>query len=107
MRSLHGSPKVLWKLLLAQQKWGKQRRKNWEHFKDQLILHVHLYEAMPSWAYNGLGLRVGKTDSTGTYSYVGDGTSPASDALPDSGTLFTPGSTKPKPHTLEENCALF
>ena len=33
--------------------------------------------------YNGLGLRTGKTDSTGVYAYVCDGTSPASPALAD------------------------
>ena len=41
--------------------------------------------------YNSLGLRVGKTDSTGTYSYVCDGTTPGSPVLIDGHTLYTPG----------------
>ena len=43
------------------------------------------------YTYNGLGLRVGKTDSTGTYSYVCDGTTPGSPVLADGHTLYTPG----------------
>ena len=46
---------------------------------------------MPSEAYNGLGLQVGKTDSTGTYSYVCDGASPGSPVLSDGHALYTPG----------------
>ncbi len=46
---------------------------------------------MPSEAYNGLGLRVGKTDSTGTYSYVCDGASPGSPILSDGHATYTPG----------------
>ena len=41
--------------------------------------------------YNSLGLRVGKTDSTGTLSYVCDGTTPGSPVLIDGHTLYTPG----------------
>ncbi len=44
-----------------------------------------------TFVYNGLGMRVGKTDSTGTYSYVCDGTSPGSDVLSDGHALYTPG----------------
>jgi len=34
-----------------------------------------------TFTYNGLGLRVGKQDSTGTYAYVCDGTSPGAPVL--------------------------
>ena len=47
--------------------------------------------ATDTYTYNGLGLRVGKTDSTGTYSYVCDGTTPGSPVLIDGHTLYTPG----------------
>ena len=53
-------------------------------------------ETLPSgqvgtFTYNGLGLRVGKTDSTGTYSYACDGASPGSPVLSDGHALYTPG----------------
>ncbi len=38
---------------------------------------------LDTYTYNGLGLRVGKVDSTGTYSYVCDGTTPGSPVLSD------------------------
>ncbi len=44
-----------------------------------------------TFSYNGLGLRVAKTDSTGTYSYLCDGTSPASPVLSDGHAVYTPG----------------
>ena len=44
-----------------------------------------------TFAYNGLGLRVGKFDSTGSYSYVCDGTTPGSPVLSDGHTIFTAG----------------
>ena len=44
-----------------------------------------------SFTYNGLGLRVGKTDSTGSYSYVCDGASPGSPVLSDGHAVYTPG----------------
>jgi RHS repeat-associated protein len=47
--------------------------------------------ATDSFSYNGLGLRVGKTDSTGTYSYVCDGTEAASPVLTDGAAVYTPG----------------
>ena len=47
--------------------------------------------ATDTYTYNGLGLRVGKTDSTGSYSYVCDGTTPGSPVLIDGHTLYTPG----------------
>ena len=47
--------------------------------------------ATDTYTYNGLGLRVGKTDSTGNYSYVCDGTTPGSPVLIDGHTLYTPG----------------
>jgi len=43
------------------------------------------------YTYNGLGLRVGKTDSIGTYSYICDGTTPGSPVLADGHALYTPG----------------
>jgi len=44
-----------------------------------------------SYVYNGLGLRVAKTDSTGTYSYLCDGASPASPVLWDGQAVYTAG----------------
>ncbi len=41
--------------------------------------------------YNGLGLRTGKTDSTGTYAYVCDGAAPGSPVLSDAHALYNPG----------------
>ena len=41
--------------------------------------------------HNGLGLRVAKADSTGSYSYVCDGTTPGSPVLSDGHTTFTAG----------------
>ena len=41
--------------------------------------------------YNGLGLRVGKTDTTGTYSYLCDGASPGAAVLSDGHAVYTPG----------------
>ena len=56
---------------------------------------------MGRYTYNGLGLRVGKTDSTGTYSYVCDGTTPGSPVLTDSHTLYTPGLSENRGGTSE------
>lgn len=44
-----------------------------------------------TFTYNGLGLRVGKTDSTGTYSYICDGASPGASVLSDGYAVYTPG----------------
>jgi RHS repeat-associated protein len=44
-----------------------------------------------TFVYNGLGLRVGKTDSTGTYGYICDGTAPGSPVLTDGYAIYTPG----------------
>ena len=44
-----------------------------------------------SFAYNGLGQRVAKTDSTGQYALVSDGASPAAPVLADGLTVYTPG----------------
>ncbi len=44
-----------------------------------------------SFLYNGLGLRTAKQDSTGTYAYVCDGTSPGSPVLADGYAVYTPG----------------
>ena len=41
--------------------------------------------------YNGLGLRVGRVDSTGTYVYICDGTAPGSPVLSDAHAVYTPG----------------
>ena len=46
---------------------------------------------MDSYAYTGLGMRLTKTDPTGTYSDIADGVSPASPVLSDGHTAFTPG----------------
>jgi len=47
--------------------------------------------ATDTFTYNGLGLRVGKTDSTGTYAYVCDGTAPGAPVLSDGHALYNPG----------------
>ena len=44
-----------------------------------------------TFTYNGLGLRVGKTDTTGTYSYLCDGASPGAPVLSDGHATYTPG----------------
>jgi len=44
-----------------------------------------------TFTYNGLGLRVGKQDSTGTYAYVCDGTSPGAPVLSDAHAVYNPG----------------
>ncbi len=44
-----------------------------------------------TYTYNGLGLRVGKVDSTGSYSYICDGTTPGSPVLSDGHAVYTPG----------------
>ncbi len=49
-----------------------------------------------TFTYNGLGLRVGKTDSTGTCSY--DGASPASLVITDGYLMFIPGISSTKPN---------
>jgi len=47
--------------------------------------HVNIF------SYNGLGLRVAKTDSTGQFALVSDGTSPASPVIADGAAVYTPG----------------
>lgn len=59
--------------------------------EDRLVKVVTPGGVTDTFTYNGLGLRVGKTDSTGTYSYVCDGTSPGSPILSDGHALYTPG----------------
>ena len=54
-----------------------------------------------TYTYNGLGLRVGKTDSTGTYAYVCDGTTPGSPVLSDGHALYTPGLSENRGGTSE------
>ncbi len=44
-----------------------------------------------AFAYNGLGQRVSKTDSTGQFALVSDGASPAAPVIADGLTVFTPG----------------
>ena len=44
-----------------------------------------------TFTYNGLGLRVAKTDSTGQFAQVSDGTSPASPVIADGAAVYTPG----------------
>ncbi len=44
-----------------------------------------------TYVYNGLGLRVGMTDSQGTHIYLCDGTSPGSPVLSDGFAVYTPG----------------
>jgi len=49
-----------------------------------------------SYTYNGLGLRLTKSDPSGNYAYFTDGTSPASDVLSDNFSTFTPGTSETK-----------
>jgi len=49
-----------------------------------------------SYTYNGLGLRLTKSDPSGSYAYFTDGTSPASDVLSDNFSSFTPGTSETK-----------
>ena len=51
---------------------------------------------MPFEVYNGLGIRLTKSDPTGSYSYLNDGFSPASDVLTDGYSTFTPGISETK-----------
>ena len=44
-----------------------------------------------TYIYNGMGLRVGMTDSQGTHTYLCDGTSPGSPVLSDGFAVYTPG----------------
>ncbi len=44
-----------------------------------------------TYTYNGLGLRVGMTDSAGVHTYLCDGTSPGSPVLSDGFAVYTPG----------------
>lgn len=53
-----------------------------------------------TFTYNGLGLRTGKTDSTGTYAYVCDGTSPGAPVLSDGHALYNPGLSESRAGTL-------
>ena len=46
---------------------------------------------LDKFSYNGLGLRVAKTDSTNSYIYVCDGTTPGAPVLIDGHTQYTPG----------------
>ncbi len=48
------------------------------------------------YSYNGLGLRLTKSDPSGNYAYFTDGTSPASDVLSDNFSSFTPGISETK-----------
>ena len=59
--------------------------------EDRLVGETLPSGQVDTFVYNGLGLRVGKTDSTGTYAYVCDGTSPGSPVLSDGHALYTPG----------------
>ena len=62
--------------------WDDEDRLTGQSFPDG---HTDAY------AYNGLGMRLTKSDPTGSYSYFTDGAAPASDVLSDGHTSFTPG----------------
>ena len=51
--------------------------------EDRLTRLTSTSGIVDTFAYNGLGLRVAKADSTGSYSYVCDGTTPGSPVLSD------------------------
>ncbi len=52
---------------------------------------VEAQNSPDTFTYNGLGLRVGKSDSTGTYAYVCDGTTPGAPVLSDAHAVYNPG----------------
>ena len=59
--------------------------------EDRLVQANYPGGVVDTFVYNGLGLRVAKTDSTGSYSYLCDGASPASPVLWDGHAVYTPG----------------
>lgn len=56
--------------------------------EDRLTSFTYPGGPTDTFTYNGLGLRVGKVDST---SYICDGTSPGSPVLSDGHAFYTPG----------------
>ena len=59
--------------------------------EDRMVSISSTSAPTDTFVYNGLGLRVGKTDSTGTYTYLCDGTSPGASVLSDGHATYTPG----------------
>ncbi len=59
--------------------------------EDRLVQANYPGGVVDTFVYNGLGLRVAKTDSTGSYSYLCDGASAASPVLWDGHAVYTPG----------------
>jgi len=59
--------------------------------EDRLVQGLYPGGVVDTFVYNGLGLRVGKQDSTGSYSYLCDGASPASPVLWDGQAVYTAG----------------
>ncbi len=68
--------------------------------EDRLVSVALPGGVVDTFTYNGLGLRVGKTDSTGTYAYVCDGTSPGSPVLSDAHAVYNPGLSESRAGTL-------
>ena len=64
--------------------------------EDRLLTWTFADGHTDSYAYNGLGMRLTKTDPTGSYSDIADGVSPASPVLSDGHTSFTPGVSETK-----------
>jgi len=64
--------------------------------EDRLVSMAIPGGVTDTFVYNGLGLRIGKSDSTGTYSYLCDGASPGSPVLSDGHAVYTPGLSENK-----------
>ena len=76
--------------LTAQTVNGQTTRFTWDD-EDRLTGQQFPDGHTDTYAYNGLGMRLTKSDPTGSYSYLTDGAAPASDVLSDGHTSFTPG----------------
>jgi YD repeat-containing protein len=60
-------------------------------YDNRLKLVTFPNSSTNTFAYNGLGSRVGKTDSAGTWTYAKAGASPGSPVLSDGFAVYTPG----------------
>jgi YD repeat-containing protein len=60
-------------------------------YEDRITGITFPSSATDSFSYNGLDTRVGKTDSTGTYSCVRDGAGVTAPVLDDGAANYTPG----------------
>ena len=82
--------------LTAQTISGQTTRFTWDD-EDRLTGQSFPDGHTDAYAYNGLGMRLTKSDPTGSYSYFTDGAAPASDVLSDGHSSFTPGISEMDP----------